>query len=150
MDVILLEKVTKLGSLGDTVQVKPGFARNFLMPQGKAIAATAPNREAFEARRSELEAKENKSLSAAEARRDLLVALEAISIPAHAGSEGKLFGSVTVGDIAEAITLAGIAVDKREVRLDHGGLRQVGDYEINVFLHPEVEVLVAITVVPEE
>jgi len=150
MEVILLEKVTNLGNLGDTVSVKPGFARNLLMPQGMALAATKANREHFESRRAELEAKAAGTLQAAEGRRDKLADLGTVPIPAHAGNEGKLFGSVTAGDIADAIVLAGVEVTKREVRLDQGSLREVGEYEIVVRLHPEVEHSVAIAVVPSE
>jgi len=150
MNVILLEKVTNLGGLGETVSVKPGFARNFLMPQGKALAATKGNREHFESRRAELEAKEKDNLSSAERRREELAALGTVPIAAHAGNEGKLFGSVTAGDIADAIVIAGVVVTKREVRLDKGSLREVGEYEVVLHLHPEVEHLVAIAVVPSE
>jgi len=150
MDVILLEKVTNLGGLGETVSVKPGFARNFLMPEGKALASTKANREHFESRRAELESKEKDSLSSAERRRDQLAELGTIPIPAHAGNEGKLFGSVTAGDIADAIIVAGVVVTKREVRLDQGSLREVGEYEVVLHLHPEVEHSVAIAVVPSE
>ena len=150
MNVILLEKVINLGDLGDTVAVKPGFARNFLMPQGMALAATKANREHFESRRSELEAKAQGNLQVAEGRREKLVELGTVPIPAHAGNEGKLFGSVTAGDIADAIIAAGVEVSKREIRLDQGSLREVGEYEIVVRLHPEVEHAVAIAVVPSE
>ena len=150
MDVILLEKVINLGDLGETVSVKPGFARNFLMPQGMALAATKANREHFESRRAELEAKAKGSLLVAESRREKLVELGTVPIPAHAGNEGKLFGSVTAGDIADAILLAGVEVTKREIRLDQGSLREVGEYDIVVRLHPEVEHAVAIAVVPSE
>ena len=150
MDVILLEKVTNLGGLGETVSVKPGFARNFLMPQGKALAATKANRVEFESRRADLEAKEKDNLSTAEARRDKLLEIGTVPIAAHAGNEGKLFGSVTAGDIAEAIVVAGVIVTKREVRLDKGSLRELGEYEVVLHLHPEVEHIIAIAVVPSE
>ena len=150
MDVILLEKVINLGSLGDTVQVKPGFARNYLMPQGKALPATKANRKQFEERRAELESKESNNLHAAEFRREHLLGLGVVAIPAHAGNEGKLFGSVTAGDIAFAVVSAGVEITKREVRLDHGSLREVGDFEVVIHLHPEVEVNIAIAIVPSE
>ena len=150
MNVILLERVINLGNLGDTVSVKPGFARNFLIPQSKAVTATDANREVFESRRAELEGKERASLVVASGRRDKIAELDSVPIPAHAGNEGKLFGSVSASDIAEAITTAGVSVHKREVRLDHGGLRQVGDYEVTLHLHAEVDVTVAVTVIPSE
>lgn len=150
MEVILLEKVTNLGNLGDTVNVKPGFARNFLVPKGAALPATKANREQFEARRAELEAREKENRVAAEARRDRLVEIDTIAISAHAGTEGKLFGSVGSGDIAAAIIAAGVEVHRHEVRLDQGAFREVGDYEVVIHLHPEVETTVAIAVVPTE
>lgn len=150
MEVILLEKVTNLGNLGDTVSVKPGFARNYLMPKGAALPATKANREQFESRRAELEAKEKDNLNAAQIRETQLVGLDVIAISAHAGNEGKLFGSVGSSDIADAVSAAGVEIHKREVRLDRGSLREVGDYEVVIHLHPEVETTIAIAVVPSE
>jgi large subunit ribosomal protein L9 len=150
MQIILLEKVQNLGRLGDTVKVKPGYARNFLIPKGKAIPATEENRQAFEARRAELERQESDTLSRAESRRDRIEALGALPIAAHAGTEGKLFGSVGPEEIAAALGEMGVEVDRREVRLDHGPLRNVGDHEVAVHLHPDVDATLTISVVPTE
>ncbi|MEM8563248.1 MAG: 50S ribosomal protein L9 [Pseudomonadota bacterium] len=149
MEVILLENISNLGSLGDKVSVKAGFGRNYLVPQGKAVPATASNIEAFEARRAELEATAAAALSAAEARAESINALDSVSIPANAGEEGKLFGSVGTRDIAEAITAAGAEVDKSEVRLPEGALRELGEYEIAIQVHGDVTAHVAIEVIPE-
>ena len=149
MEVILLENIGNLGGLGDKVDVKPGFGRNFLIPQGKAVAATADNVAEFEARRAELEAAAAETLSAAEARAETINALGLISIEANAGEEGKLFGSVGTRDIAEAITAAGCEIDKSEVRLPEGALRELGEYEIAIQIHGDVTAMVAVAVVPE-
>ncbi len=146
MEVILLEKIKNLGALGAKVAVKPGYGRNFLIPQGKAVPATEKNVAEFEARRAELEAKANAALAAAQTRGERVSAL-AVVIAAKAGDEGKLFGSVGTRDIAEAITGLGEAVDKSEVRLPNGALRNTGDYDIDVQLHAEVTVPVKVTVV---
>ncbi|MEM6582351.1 MAG: 50S ribosomal protein L9 [Pseudomonadota bacterium] len=149
MEVILLENINNLGSLGDKVNVKAGFGRNYLVPQGKAVPATASNIEAFEARRAELEAAAAATLSTAETRAEAINALELVSIPANAGEEGKLFGSVGTRDIAEAVTAAGAEVDKSEVRLPEGALRELGEYEISIQVHGDVTASVAIAVIPE-
>lgn len=141
MQVILLDKIGNLGGLGDTVNVKSGYARNFLIPQGKAVMATKGNVEMFEARRAELEAKVAEQLAAAEARAEKVNALEAVVIASKAGDEGKLFGSIGTRDIAEAITAAGVEVAKSEVRLPEGALRTTGEFEISVQLHSEVSLL---------
>ncbi|AXY00159.1 MULTISPECIES: 50S ribosomal protein L9 [Vibrio] len=138
MQVILLDKIGNLGGLGDTVNVKSGYARNFLIPQGKAVMATKANVEMFEARRAELEAKVAEQLVAAEARAEKVNALEAVVIASKAGDEGKLFGSIGTRDIAEAITAAGVEVVKSEVRLPEGALRTTGEFEISIQLHSEV------------
>lgn len=117
MQVILLDKIGNLGSLGDTVNVKSGYARNFLIPQGKAVMATKANVAMFESRRAELEAKVAEQLAAAQTRADQVNALEAVVIASKAGDEGKLFGSIGTRDIADAITAAGVKVSKSEVRL---------------------------------
>ncbi len=148
MEVILLEKVGKLGKIGDKVTVKSGFGRNYLLPQGKAVAATAKNLADFEARRAELEAAANAKLAEANARAEKLAALE-VTIAAVAGDEGRLFGSVGTRDIAEAITAAGVAVAKAEVRLPEGVIREVGQFEIDVQLHSEVIQAVKVAVVAE-
>ena len=150
MEVILLENIGNLGALGDTVDVKPGYGRNFLIPQGKAVPATQDNVAKFETRRAELEAAAAETLAAAQARGEALTALEAVNIAATAGEEGKLFGSVGTRDIAEALTAAGCEVDKSEVRLPEGVIRELGEYEIMIQVHAEVSASVAIHIVAEE
>ncbi|QTH63214.1 50S ribosomal protein L9 [Psychrosphaera ytuae] len=149
MNVILLDKVANLGSLGDNVTVKAGFARNFLFPQGKAVPATKANLEMFEARRAELEAKVAEELAAAEARAEKLNALEAITIASKAGDEGKLFGSIGTRDIADAITAAGVEVAKAEVKMPEGAIRETGEFELAVQLHAEVMANVNVVVIAE-
>jgi large subunit ribosomal protein L9 len=149
MEVILLENIGNLGDLGDKVEVKAGFGRNYLIPQGKAVPATEANVAEFEARRAELEKAAAETQAAAEARAESINALGLISIPANAGEEGKLFGSVGTRDIAEAVTAAGCEVDKSEVRLPEGALRELGEYEIAIQLHGDVIAMVAVAVVPE-
>jgi len=148
MNVILLEKLGKLGNIGDKVSVKAGFGRNFLIPQGKAIPATASNVADFEARRSELEAAAAEKKSAAEVRAAQLEGL-AVTITANAGDEGKLFGSLGARDLAEAITAAGVAVAKSEVKLPEGTLRDLGEYDVDVQLHSEVIQAVKVSVIAE-
>lgn len=148
MEVILLENIGKLGSIGDKVSVKAGFGRNFLMPQGKAVPATAGNLKDFEARRAELEAAAAEKIAGATARATLLEAL-VVTITANAGDEGKLFGSIGTADIAKAVTEAGVEVAKSEVRIPEGTLRDVGEYEIDIQLHSEVTQAVKLTVVAE-
>ena len=150
MDVILLDKVAKLGNLGDKVTVKSGYARNFLLPQGKAVVANAANLEVFEARRAELEAKMASALSAAQARADKIAALESVVIASKAGDEGKLFGSIGTRDIADAITAAGVEVSKAEVRLSEGALRHTGEFDIVIALHSDVTATAKITIVAGE
>jgi large subunit ribosomal protein L9 len=137
MDVILLEKVGRLGSVGDKVSVKSGYGRNFLLPQGKAITATATNVAAFEARRAELEKSAAERKQLAEGRASALAEL-VVTIKANAGDEGKLFGSIGARDIAQAITSAGVAVTKAEVKMPSGALRDIGEYNIDVQLHVDV------------
>jgi large subunit ribosomal protein L9 len=149
MEVILLENIGNLGNLGDTVQVKSGFGRNFLIPQGKAVPATAANVAEFESRRAELEAAAAETLAEAEGRAEQINALGLIEIPANAGEEGKLFGSVGTRDIADAITAAGCEIDKAEVRLPEGALRELGEYEIAIQVHGDVIAMVNIAVIPE-
>jgi len=148
MQVILLEKIRRLGELGDTVKVKSGYGRNFLIPQGKAVSATEANKKFFEQRRAELEKKQAEVLAAAQARAEKLAALT-VTIASKAGDEGKLFGSVGTRDIAEAVTKAGVAVEKAEVRLPNGALRMVGEYDIAIALHSEVAATVKVAVVAE-
>ncbi|NIB39284.1 50S ribosomal protein L9 [Pseudomaricurvus alkylphenolicus] len=148
MNVILLEKVGKLGNIGDQVTVKAGFGRNFLIPQGKAIPATAANVADFEARRAELEAAAAEKKASAEARAAQLAELE-VTITANAGDEGKLFGSLGTRDLAAAISQGGVEISKSEVKLPAGTLREVGEYEIDVQLHAEVIQAVKVIVVAE-
>jgi len=149
MEVILLDKVANLGNLGDQVNVKAGYARNYLVPQGKAVPATKKNVEFFEARRTELEAKLTSVLSAAEARAASINALGSVTIASKAGDEGKLFGSIGTRDIADAVTAAGVAVSKSEVRLPEGVLRTVGEHEVSFQVHSEVFAKLVVNVVPE-
>ncbi|MCV2885717.1 50S ribosomal protein L9 [Aestuariibacter sp. AA17] len=149
MEIILLDKIANLGGLGDQVNVKSGYARNFLFPQGKAVPATKANVEKFEARRAELEAKIADQLSAAEARAAKLGELENVTIAAPAGDEGKLFGSVGTRDIAEAITAAGVEVAKSEVKLPQGTLRETGEFEIDIQLHSDVMTTIKLVIIQE-
>ncbi len=148
MEVILLDKVGKLGKIGDKVSVHAGFGRNYLLPQGKAVAATAKNVAEFEERRAGLEAAAAAKKAEAEARAAKLAELS-VTIAANAGDEGKLFGSIGTRDIADAITAAGVEVTKSEVRLPEGVLREVGQFDIDVQLHPEVIQTVKLAVVAE-
>ncbi len=149
MNVILLDKIANLGNLGDQVSVKAGYARNFLLPQGKAVVANAANVEVFEARRAELEAKLAAELAAANERAEKVVALGTVVIASKAGDEGKLFGSIGNRDIADAVTAAGVELAKSEVRLPLGAIRVAGEYEIDVQLHTEVKAVVKLSVVAE-
>jgi len=149
MEVILLENIGNLGSLGDTVDVKSGYGRNFLIPQGKAVPATEDNVAKFEARRAELEAAAAQATAAAESRAETINALGLISITAIAGEEGKLFGSVGTRDIADAVTAAGAEIDKAEVRLPEGALRELGEYEVAIQLLGDVTASVAVAVIAE-
>ena len=149
MQVILLEKIRNLGELGESVSVANGYGRNFLLPKGKAVPATKDNVEKFEARRAELEKKAADILAAAEARAAQLAELN-VTIGAHSGDEGKLFGSVGTKDIADAVTAAGVAVEKHEVRLPNGALRNTGEFEIDIHLHTDVNAVLKLTVVAQE
>ena len=148
MELILLQKVTNLGNLGDKVNVKPGYGRNFLVPQGKAVPATPANLAEFEAKRAEYEAKAQALASEAESRRAKLEGAE-VTVYANASTEGKLYGSVGPRDIAEALTKLGTPVEKSEVVMGEGPLRQVGEYEVVVHLHADVETPVKVIVQPE-
>ncbi|QDJ13311.1 50S ribosomal protein L9 [Mergibacter septicus] len=149
MQVILLDKVVHLGNVGDQVNVKSGYARNFLIPQGKAVMATKANIEYFEARRAELEAKAAAALAAAQARADKLSALATITIASKSGDEGRLFGSIGTRDIADAVTKAGVEVAKSEVRLSEGPLRTLGEHEVRFQLHGEVFATLNVVIVAE-
>jgi large subunit ribosomal protein L9 len=148
MQIILLEKVQTLGDLGDKVNVKPGFGRNFLIPTGKAVPATASNVEAFEARRAELEKAAAEKLAAAQARADKLAELT-VTITRKASDEGKLFGSVSNIDVADAITAAGVEVGKAEVRMPEGAIRDIGEFDITVHLHTDINSTVKVAVAAE-
>lgn len=145
MQLILLQKVTNLGGLGDKVTVKPGYGRNFLVPQGKAVPATEANLAAFEAKRAEYEAKANGLLADAQARAAKFEGAS-VTVSAHASTEGKLYGSVGPRDIAEAFTAAGLPLEKSEVILGEGAFRNIGEYDVLVHLHADVEVTVKVIV----
>jgi large subunit ribosomal protein L9 len=149
MDVILLQKVANLGNIGDRVRVKSGFGRNFLLPSGKATLATAANVAKFEAQRVELEKKAAADLGAAQARAAALKDFK-LSLTAKAGTEGKLFGSIGTSDIAEALTAAGHAVERAEVRMSTGPIRTTGEHVLVLHLHADVDVELPVTVVGEE
>lgn len=148
MEVILLEKVENLGNIGDKVKVRPGYGRNFLLPKGKATLATAENIAVFEARRAELEQRQADELSAAQRRAEQLEGLS-VRIPARAGNEGKLFGSIGTVDIAEACTSAGVEVQRSEVRLPDGPLRVLGEHEVEFHLHTDVNTTIKIAVIDD-
>lgn len=148
MEVILLETVAKLGELGDKVTVKSGYGRNFLIPQKKAVPATADNLVEFEARRAELEQAATEKLTEAKTRAEAIDALS-ITITTKAGEEGKLFGSITVRDVADACEAKGVSVEKSEVRLPEGPIRELGEFEIDIHLHPEVDAVLKLAVVAE-
>lgn len=148
MEVILLEKVHNLGTLGDRVKVKPGYGRNFLIPQGKALSATPGNMARFEAERARLEAAHAAEVSAAEARaHDLHEAV--VTIAVRASNDGRLFGSVGAPDIAQVLTDAGHPVDRREVRLPNGPLRDLGEYPVQLMLHADVLTTITVRVLSE-
>ena len=149
MEIILLQKVANLGNIGDRVKVKAGYGRNFLLPQGKATLATADNIAKFEARRSELEQAAGEELGQAQARATKLQGFK-LSLTAKAGGEGKLFGSVGTSDIAEATRKAGFDVERSEVRLPHGPIRQAGEHVVQLHLHTDVTVDLPVTIVAEE
>ncbi|MEN9757990.1 MAG: hypothetical protein RL755_2177 [Pseudomonadota bacterium] len=148
MEVILLEKIANLGSLGDKVSIKNGYARNYLIPQGKAVVATAKKIAEFEVRRAELEKAAAEKLAAAQKRADALSKLS-ITISHKAGDEGRLFGSVGTHAIADAIVKAGVAVEKQEIRLPHGTIRHLGDFDVDIHLHTDVNAKIAIKITAE-
>ncbi|WP_306580708.1 50S ribosomal protein L9 [Dokdonella sp.] len=149
MELILLQKVKNLGNLGDKVKVKPGYGRNYLVPQGKATAATAANLAEFEQRRAEYEARANQQLSGAEARKAQFENAQ-ITIKANASPEGKLFGSVGPRDIAETCTANGIALDKSEVVMADGPIRHLGEFDVQVHLHADVTTTLKVIVAADE
>lgn len=148
MQVILREKIRRVGALGELVNVKPGYARNFLIPEGKAMMATKGNLQKFEAERAELEKVAIEVLKAAEARAEKLKDL-IVTIAASAGEGGKLFGSIGTRDISDAITKNGIEIHKHEVRMPNGVIRQTGEYEIDLHLHTDVSLPVKVNIIPE-
>lgn len=148
MQVILMEKMANLGQLGDVVKVKNGYARNFLIPQGKAKRATEGNKAEFAARRIELEAAEHAKLAAAQAAAEKFNGLT-VQIVQKAGVDGKLFGSVTNADIVEALAQQGVSVEKSQVRMPEGHLKQVGDYPISIALHTDVIAHITVSVLGE-
>jgi large subunit ribosomal protein L9 len=148
MQVILLEKVQNVGDLGDRVNVKPGFGRNYLLPQGKAVPATDANIAEFEARRAELEKVAAEKLSAAQARADKLEGIS-LTLVRKAGDEGKLYGSVSNIDIAEAAVDAGVELERNEIRMPTGPIRQTGEYDVAIHLHSDIDVSVKVIVEAE-
>lgn len=148
MELILLQKVTNLGGLGDKVNVKPGYGRNYLVPQGKAVPATEANIAAFEAKRAEYEAKAKATHDEAEARQAKLEGAS-VTIKANASTEGKLFGSVGPRDIAEAFTAAGLPLSKSEVVLGEGAFRNVGEFDVAIKLHADIETTVKVVIEAE-
>ncbi|MEO8958029.1 MAG: 50S ribosomal protein L9 [Rudaea sp.] len=149
MELILLQKVKNLGSLGDKVQVKPGYGRNFLVPQGMAVRTTEANLAQFEQRRSEYEAKANQTMSAAETRKAAFDGAS-ITIKANASMEGKLFGSVGPRDIADAFSAAGHPLEKSEVVMGEGTIRHTGEFEVEIHLHADVHTKVKVLIVADE
>lgn len=148
MEIILLEKIRNLGDLGARVSVKPGYGRNYLIPQGKAVRTTKENMEAFESRRTELEANAMDALAKAEARAASFENMT-VEIVRRASEEGKLFGSVAISDIIEAVTAIGKELDKVEVNLPDGAIKVVGEHTVDISLHPEVNLSFMVTVVSE-
>ena len=150
MQVILLDKIGNLGNLGDQVNVKSGYARNFLIPKGKAVMATKENVKMFDAKKAELEAKVQAVLASATEKAQQISALEVVTIKSKAGDEGKLFGSIGTKDIADAVTLAGVEIAKSEVKLPEGVIRSTGDYDITLQLHSEVSENITLKVIAED
>ena len=150
MEVILMENVENLGAVGDKVNVKSGFARNYLVPQGKAKMATAANLAEFEAQRAELEKAAAEALQAAEARKSQIEALGVIEVTARVGSEGKLFGSIGVADVCDAIAALDVTVEKSEIRMPEGALRVVGEHVVDIHLYTDVDAQVNLNIIGEE
>lgn len=148
MEVILLKKVGHLGSLGDKVHIRPGYGRNYLIPQGFAVPANEENLRLFEERRAELEQHAAEAYAIADERRGQLDGLT-VTVARKAGDEGRLFGSVGASDIAKAVQDKGLALEKREIRLSSGPFRAAGEYQLTVQLHPEVSATLKLEVVPE-
>lgn len=149
MQVILLQRIVNLGKLGDTVDVKAGYGRNYLIPQGKALPATAANIEKFEARRAELEAQEAAEIAAAKERAAALTDVNVI-MRAKTGEGGKLFGSIGTRDIADALTKSGLEVDRAEIKLPEGAFRQIGEYQVDIQLHHDVTANILLSILSED
>ena len=149
MEVVLLEKIQNLGELGDTVKVKPGFGRNYLIPQKKAVPATAENVEKFEAQRAELEKAQAEVLKAAQDRAAALNEFR-VQIAAKVGSEGKLYGSIGTAEIADAVSAAGHELEKREVRLPEGAIRETGEHAVGLHFHADVDIEIVVDIVAED
>jgi large subunit ribosomal protein L9 len=149
MEVILLEKIHKLGDLGEKVRVKPGYGRNYLIPEGKAVSATQENVEKFEAQRAELEKAQVEAIESAKSRAEKMSDVS-VTFARKAGSEGKLFGSVGTIDIANAVSQTGIELTKQEVRLPKGPFRVIGEFEVDVHLHADVDAKIKINIIAEE
>ncbi len=149
MQVILLQRIVNLGKLGETVNVKAGYGRNYLIPQGKALPATEANIAKFEARRAELEAQEAAELAEAKKRADSLTDVNVI-MRAKSGDEGKLFGSIGARDIADALTKSGLEVDRSELKMPDGSFRQIGEYTVTIQLHHDVTANIVVTILSED
>jgi large subunit ribosomal protein L9 len=149
MEVILLEKIHRLGGLGDKVRVRAGYGRNYLIPQKRAVPATAENVEKFEGQRAELEKAQSTALAAANGRLESFNDF-AVTVTAKAGTEGKLYGSIGTAEIAEAVIATGNKLEKREVRLPDGPLRDVGDHQVVIHLHADAETTITVSIVAEE
>lgn len=149
MEVILLERIRNLGALGEKVKVKGGFGRNYLIPQKKAVPATAANLKKFEERRAQFEAAESESLSSAQNRADKLLMIGKVTLIARAAAEGKLYGAIHAHEIVEAFQKVGLELEKREVLMPHGAFRQVGEYDVDVQLHSDVVRTIKVIIVAE-
>lgn len=149
MEVILLEKLGKLGNIGDLANVKAGYGRNYLIPQGKALFATAANLEEFETRRADLEAAAANKMEKAQIRASKLAEIESVTIAANAGDEGKLFGSVGTREIEEAVNNAGGEISKSEINLPEGAIRNIGEFSVEVQLHTDVTQSITVIVEAE-
>ena len=150
MEVILMENIENLGAVGDKVNVKSGFARNYLVPHGKAKVATTENLAEFEARRVELEKAADEALASAETRKQVIDAMGVVELTARVGSEGKLFGSIGVGDVCDAIEALGGDVQKSEIRMPEGALRVVGEHTVDIHLYTDVDTQVTVNIIGEE
>ena len=150
MEVILMENIENLGAVGDKVNVKSGFARNYLVPHGKAKVATTENLAEFEARRAELEKAATEALASAETRKQVIDAMGVVELTARVGSEGKLFGSIGVGDVCDAIEALGGDVQKSEIRMPEGALRVVGEHTVDIHLYTDVDTQVTVNIIGEE